>query len=220
MKKILPEISVTWNSILVVAVLLSAFVIPVFPNEWGRLPVRLGFTLLFLSGVLSLEKRKRYLLYLSITAFVMEWISGLLDLDIIADTSKALNVIFFLMVVFYLIHQIATAKLVNLAVILQSISGYLLIGIIYSIVITSIIQLDPGAFNITQSGNVSRESTANLSQSMYFGLVTMSTVGYGDIVPLKPYSRSLATFISVSGQLYIAIIIALLVGKFASKEKD
>ncbi|MFW5706197.1 MAG: ion channel [Bacteroidota bacterium] len=47
----------------------------------------------------------------------------------------------------------------------------------------------------------------------------MSTVGYGDIVPGTPIARSLATFISISGQLYIAIIIALLVGKFSGRQK-
>jgi len=184
------------------------------------MPVRLGFTLLFISGVLSLEKRKRYLLYLSFTAFVLEWISGMLDLDFIAYASRAMNVLFFLILVFYLLRQIATARIVNIGVILESISGYLLMGITYSIVITSILQRDPGAFNVAPAENLTRESTADLNNSMYFGLVTMATLGYGDIVPVKPYSRSLATFICVYGQLYIAIIISLLVGKFASKKTD
>jgi hypothetical protein len=45
-------------------------------------------------------------------------------------------------------------------------------------------------------------------------------VGYGDIVPLKPYTRSLATFISISGQLYVVTIIGLLIGKFISKRNN
>jgi Na+/H+-dicarboxylate symporter len=52
---------------------------------------------------------------------------------------------------------------------------------------------------------------------MYYGFITMTTVGYGDILPLKPYTRSLATFIAVAGQFYMAIIVALLVGKFAAQ---
>jgi hypothetical protein len=48
----------------------------------------------------------------------------------------------------------------------------------------------------------------------------MTTVGYGDITPVSSAAKSLSNFISVSGQLYIAIIIAMLVGKFASKTND
>jgi hypothetical protein len=41
----------------------------------------------------------------------------------------------------------------------------------------------------------------------------MSTVGYGDITPRIPETQTLAYFISITGQLYVAIIIAFLVGK-------
>jgi len=46
----------------------------------------------------------------------------------------------------------------------------------------------------------------------------MSTLGYGDISPLIPLAKSLSILISVSGQMYIAIIIALLVGKVAGAQ--
>jgi voltage-gated potassium channel len=64
---------------------------------------------------------------------------------------------------------------------------------------------------------VQGDARRHLSESMYFGFVTLASLGYGDIVPLKPYTRSLATLIAISGQLYIATIIGILIGKFASK---
>jgi hypothetical protein len=60
----------------------------------------------------------------------------------------------------------------------------------------------------------------NFSTYLYYGLVTLSTLGYGDIVPTMPFSKSLAILTSISGQLYIAIIIAMLVGKFASQKNE
>jgi len=48
---------------------------------------------------------------------------------------------------------------------------------------------------------------------VYYTFITMSTVGYGDITPRIPETQTLAYFLSVSGQLYVAIIIAFLVGK-------
>jgi voltage-gated potassium channel len=206
----------SWDILLVVSVFLCAFVIPVFPHSWGQLPIRIGFTLIFISGFMTMEKRNWRILYLTLAAFVMQWISQIFDWEVIADFSKFLNVLFFLIVIFSLIREMAIAKVVTANVIMASISGYLLLGIIYSVLILAIMQRDPGAFNITKEGTGIRDVTAYLSKSMYFGFVTLATLGYGDILPLKPYSRSLATLICISGQLYIATIIGILIGKFAS----
>lgn len=47
---------------------------------------------------------------------------------------------------------------------------------------------------------------------LYYSLVTMTTLGYGDIVPSSPAARSVATLQAVVGQLYLAVIVARLVG--------
>jgi voltage-gated potassium channel len=209
---------ITWNTILAIAVFLCAFVIPVFPHSWGRTPVAIGFTLIFISGFMTMEKRNWIIIYLVLTAFTMQWISGVLDLTVIAGISRILNSLFFIIVIFSLIHEMATAKVVTRRVILASISGYLLLGLIYSGVVAIIIQQDPGAFSNTIVVTGIDDATSHLSESIYFGFVTLATLGYGDIVPLKPYSRSLATLITVSGQLYVATIIGILIGKYAASD--
>jgi hypothetical protein len=45
----------------------------------------------------------------------------------------------------------------------------------------------------------------------------MTTMGYGDIVPVEPTARTLTIFFSVAGQLYLAMIVALLIGKYLSQ---
>jgi voltage-gated potassium channel len=216
-KKLFPS-SFPWSPILTITVFLSAFIIPVLPETFGKLPARLGFMLIIVAGVLSVDKSKILFLFLAMGAFVLEWISLIFDLPFINYTSRALNFLFFLVVVYILIRQIATSKVVTFKEILESISGYILIGIAFSIVINIILLRDPEAYNIVNDANNMRVANANFSSSIYYVIITMASVGYGDIIPLKPYSRSLATLIAVSGQFYIAIIISLLVGKFASKK--
>ena len=46
---------------------------------------------------------------------------------------------------------------------------------------------------------------------LYFSLTTLTTTGYGDIVALDPFARSLANLESVIGQFYLAITVARLV---------
>jgi voltage-gated potassium channel len=206
----------TWDILLVISVFLCAFVFPVFPPSWGQIPIRIGFTLIFISGLMTMEKRNWRILYLTLAAFIMQWVSQIFKWELIGDISKLLNSLFFLIVIFSLIGEMATAKVVTAKVIMASISGYLLLGIIYSLLIVAIMQRDPGAFNITKEGIGIHEATAYISKSMYYGFVTLATLGYGDILPLKPYTRSLATLICISGQLYIATIIGILIGKFVS----
>jgi voltage-gated potassium channel Kch len=58
-----------------------------------------------------------------------------------------------------------------------------------------------------------------VSNYIYFGFVTLTTLGYGDVVPLTPAAKSLAIFTSITGQMYVAIIIAALVSKYLSQPK-
>jgi hypothetical protein len=47
---------------------------------------------------------------------------------------------------------------------------------------------------------------------IYYSFITLTSTGYGDITPLHPYTRSLAIFEAITGQLYLAVLIARLVG--------
>lgn len=217
MKKGLLKKIFTWDSLLVLSVFLCAFVIPVFPPSWGKPPLRIGFTLIFLSGVFIIKGKKNLMiLYLVLAAFSMEWISQVLDLDYISDISRALNILFFYIVIISLFREMAKSKVVTARVVLFSISGYILMGIIYSVFIAAIIQHDPSAYNIVHEVKTESDATAYLSESMYFGFVTLASLGYGDILPLKPYTRSLATLIAISGQLYVATVIGMMIGKYVS----
>jgi hypothetical protein len=171
---------------------------------------------MYITAILSLEKKGKYTLSLFVFTLLMEWISGIFNLDILFSISRAMNIIFFLFIVISLIRQIASAHEVTPGVILGSITGYLLMGIIFSILVAFIIQHDPAAFN-PASADSQPNGNFNTSIPLYFSFVTLGTLGYGDVLPMKPYTRSLATFMVVAGQFYIAIIVALLVGKFSAQ---
>jgi hypothetical protein len=58
------------------------------------------------------------------------------------------------------------------------------------------------------------------TELLYFSLITLSTIGYGDIVPLSGEARILAALEGVTGVLYIAITVALLVSRFRRELSD
>jgi len=85
---------------------------------------------------------------------------------------------------------------------------YLNIGLIFVALFCFVALLEPNAF--TGLGPL-RDNLALAGNLIYFSFVTLTSVGYGDIVPLHPYARGLANVEAIIGQLYPATLLARLV---------
>lgn len=218
MNKIAFGKAVFWDTLLLVSVIFAAFILPVLPLAWQRSSFMAVYTIIYITAIISLEDRSNYTILLFVVTVLLGWISNILNLEVITSISKAVNILYFLVIVALLIKQIALAREVTAAVILGSIVGYLLMGIIFSIFIALLMQMDPTAYTPVNAGESGPGEGLNISVPLYFSFVTMASLGYGDVLPLKPFTRSLATFMVISGQFYIAIIVALLVGKFTSQQ--
>lgn len=88
---------------------------------------------------------------------------------------------------------------------------YLLLGLLWAAIYLAIDAFSPGAVRMG-SGQADRQT-----ELLYFSLITLTTVGYGDIVPLSGTARILTALEGVTGVLYIATTVALLVGRFKSE---
>ena len=85
---------------------------------------------------------------------------------------------------------------------------YLNIGLTFAVVYALVSHLSPGAFSLPTPAP---ERPLHPSYFAYFSFVTLTTVGYGDTVPVQAVAKSLATLEAALGQLYPAIILARLV---------
>jgi hypothetical protein len=97
---------------------------------------------------------------------------------------------------------------VNFHRIVGAILLYLDIGLIFVALFCLVALLDPSAFTGLPPLSDNLAIAANL---IYFSFVTLTSVGYGDIIPLHPVARSLANLESIIGQLYPATLLARLV---------
>lgn len=89
---------------------------------------------------------------------------------------------------------------------------YLFIAALWRFIYTLIEMIHPGSFSIPQGQSVGR--TVNFS---YYSLVTITTLGYGDITPLTSVAKVCSTLEAVIGQLYLVITVAWLVGVYVSQ---
>lgn len=97
--------------------------------------------------------------------------------------------------------------------ILGAVCGYLLLGIIWSVLYSALENASPRSFNLPQhsdSGSVAAELDRGVLT--YYSFITLATVGYGDVTPITPLARTLAWIEAVTGQFYLAVLVAGLVG--------
>lgn len=123
-----------------------------------------------------------------------------------------MGLIFFAFIGVQLIKAFFKAPTVDLNLIFGAIAGYMVIGIIGGELCALLDYHVPEAFTIT---------TKDLSayKYFYFSFVTLSTLGYGDIVPNNDAGGALTVLLSLAGQIYLTIIMAIIIGKFVAEKR-
>ncbi len=116
---------------------------------------------------------------------------------------------FFALTVVGLFSYLRSSRTILTAHLYTAISIYLLLGMQWFAVYSAIDVFSPGSFLFNKATIAGRQSGL-----LYFSLVTLSTVGYGDIVPLDGEVRILAALEGIAGVLYVAITVALLVSAY------
>ncbi|MFK7775272.1 MAG: ion channel [Saprospiraceae bacterium] len=117
-------------------------------------------------------------------------------------------VCFFSLLTIHLLIRISKTKTINTNLIYGAINGYILIGLIGGMGFRLINHFYPHSF-IFGSG-----LEPKIDDLTYFSFITLSSLGYGDITPVSSPGQSLSIFISICGQMYTAIVIGIIIGKF------
>jgi|GEM_PF-2114847 len=111
----------------------------------------------------------------------------------------------------------------------QSIVGalcvYLLMGLAWTMAYAGVCCFDPGAFSVrifddTMVNDENGARHASFSQLVYFSITTITTLGYGDIVPRTLLARSLAMCEVLTGVAYLAVVLSVLVGMLGRKSPN
>jgi hypothetical protein len=188
--------------------LVFVFVLPPLapPSAGGSLVVDAAFALVLVSGVLALSERGTAWRLLMATALLS--VAIVLGSHMIPVPEPVVDVAelgAFALLLLVVLGQTFRAGPVTLHRVLGGISAYLLLGVVWAESYTLLEAVQPGSFSgAVDAGRASRGW-------LYFSFVTLTTVGYGDILPVRPAARSLAMLEAVTGPLYMAVLLARLV---------
>lgn len=201
------------------AVLLFILVPPYLPSSyWGGIIITILLSIMTIQSVYILVEKEKNLKYgfaIGFAVLVIIWVTHFLETpNADNEISNILLFLYFSYILFILITHLIKSKEVNLNMIIMAITIYLLMAIEGGFIFAVLNQLYDNAFNI--SGDV----TFTLIDYIYYSFITLTTLGYGDVLPMIEETRIPAALLATLGQIYMAVIVAVLVGKYISKRDD
>jgi len=213
---------------LLVSMLLLFFFYPFFQrSQGGTFILDIVFLVILLTSIFAISERKKIFiisLLLALTAFgatVLNYSLMTVSLSLVAVSAYGL---FFVVMAIAILFTIIKTKKVTTETIYASICVYLLLGIVWMMLFSAIEIIEPGSFLSgglpvfdSHGDPVKQNVFANF---IYYSFVTITTLGYGDIIPVSPQARALSALEAVVGQLYIAVLIAALVGMHIVSRTD
>ncbi len=193
---------------------------------WARIAVGGMLLACLLTASLAVKSTARISVLVIITAVL----SGIMWTISLCDHVEPFNTIFFqlaattvallfFVMTCYIILQDVFRGSIDSNKICGAVCVYLLVGFCFAMIHSMIALADVSAYrnNIATTGgdfDTSKNNSwiSNYPLFVYFSFCTLSTVGYGDIIPVSRLARSISCLEATFGQLYLAILVARLVG--------
>jgi hypothetical protein len=181
-------------------------------RSWARVPtISVFFLTIIIAMHTSFVRRSRLRMVIALDFGLL--IVGIVGFALDNDNVRAITDAGFAALLFVTAGVVLARVLRHNAVTSRTISGavaaYLFVGLGFASLANGINLAWPGAYTTT-SGAV------DFSSMTYFSFVTLATLGYGDILPVNNWARSMATLEAVMGQIYLVTIVARLVALFGT----
>ena len=160
---------------------------------------------------LTADRKKAIIVLIIATPFViLDGLNFFFASHFLTIVAISFATVLYFYIAFLLVKNLLSIKVVTGEMIYCAISIYLLIGIGWAGIYNIVEDISPGSFSVTSE-------TGDL---LYFSFVTLTTVGYGDVLPLSVLGKRLAVFEAAMGSIYMAVIVAMIVGRYMSMHTE
>lgn len=210
---------------LLFALVLLLVSLPVVQDTRGGLIVlQLLFTGVLIAGMYAASASHMLLLaaaVLALPALISNWTRGPGQDPTIMATGLVGSIGLLSLVGWVIISTTVRHPRVTRDTIYAALAVYLLIGFAFAFCYSLITIRNPGAFRGPSGEAIgpleAMTTPAQFSSVVYYSLVTLTTLGYGDILPARPEARLLSSLEAVFGQFYVATVVGWLVGRQVSQ---
>ena len=202
-------------------------------NPWISQAIYISLIVLASINLMQSVRRKIIFSMLGVVAFSLLW-----GVRLFGEATQLYEIflfgsftVFFSVIAYNLFGQMRRIEKIDEAMVIASVTGYLLLGTLAFLTFCITEMLFPGSFTITEKlisehqeidslVDMTKYSKHIISDLFYFSFISMSTIGYGDIYPISQVAKKVAILIGIIGPFYMAIVVATLVGKSMSNESS
>ena len=185
------------------------------PGAFGAGLLQVLFTLLLLSGLYAVGDGKRALVVAAVfagPALVLAWAGRFTANTAVGGIGALLLAGFLVFTATQILKFIVRARRVTSELIFGAVSVYLMMGVVGALLFAVLDLWSPGSLRMPGGAGSAVDDATQFSAVAYYSFVTLTTLGYGDITPVSRLARSLSTMEAVTGQLYLAVLVARVVG--------
>lgn len=211
---------------LLIAISLLLILIPLFESVPVLFTILASFALI--TGMLAVYGDRWYRVGMAVFLAIclpLRWIVLFWgnEFPLLMLTSHAMVGLFFVALEYFVISRVVAHQDITHQTVIGAICGYLLIGVIFTFSFAIVTYLDPDAITIAGE-SLGTENATNMENHVaefaYFSFITLTTVGYGDIVAVNRIARMLVVVEALAGQLYLAAFVARFVGLMSSSSEQ
>ena len=176
----------------------------------------LFFSIIFIATIYAVSQKRYHIIIaaiLMIPALFAVWIPDIPTNNTPLTIGYICGLIVFAFAVISILNYIFNEETVTRQTISAAVAVYLLIALMWSFIYRLIENLYPASFAVAHA---KLEGAENIY--LYFSLVTITTLGYGDITPIGSQALSLAVLEAITGQIYLVVVVAWFVGLYVSRK--
>jgi len=210
------RLSLFWStdrslSVFLGLLLVAVFIVLPLAEQEGMLIASVGFSVLLVSGVALVAKNRMtrgLVAGAAGVALIIHWTQHVVPGTGLSMMSAFSSLCFLGILAGVVFREVLNKGPITLHRVQGAVAVYLLLGLIWAFAYDMVLLSAPDAFHSSELTVQHKTVTPPL---IYFSVMTLTTVGYGDITPIHPMARALAMLEAVIGQLFPVILIARLV---------
>jgi len=210
-------------SLLLICLLIALILFPVLEDyKIGHICLTLWCLISLVTTALTLQDNTHVfrkivlsggILFVLVVATLLSQLFGW-QIQFIYHWSLPTAIVFFAYIAWIILSSIFKQKELSADELSGAIVVYLLIGITWALLYSYIELLYPNSFSFVSADDLQAKGSA----LFYYSFVTLTTLGYGDILPVSQFARMVAYLEAVSGVMYTAILVAGLVGHIGNQK--
>lgn len=183
---------------------------------WAELATDIILSLLFFSAIYAVKRDNPLFMVevvLGVLLVLLGWWYHFTLNSMAALLTTLTGAAFFVLMAISIVLFVFKTDAVTGDTIAGAVCAYLLLGLAWAHMFALLETLNPDAL---KNLPVAQQGSRDLGPFIYFSFITLTTLGYGDIVPDTPPAGALAALEAVTGQLYLTVLVARLVGLYGT----